>query len=485
MGLFDLRCALSGLSLTGAMARRPFRSAIVLLGEDRGRFVPVFPPVGGHYDRYGRIELWGDDLAQKAHANFACSVLSLLWQAGVVSTTAPTVLARQIARGDFGGDAGALLAHIAQSAFDGFSVSLGGRTLYPCLYREDVAEAIEADTSPDLLAAPPLRLPILDDFGPLPPESVDVLARFGRVLRWADRHGGLRPVDPEDARQHDPEDFDRFAREAYRRDPVLRAFLTAWLASDTEARDARRELESPPAEPPTAPFEPGMIAQVLSARGVAPDECEALVRAAERAADPAAVARVLCATRPANAAVLAEFDGVIGRDGEFHTLRGEIYPDAIVRYLLADLVVIVREGERVVAGQRLTAGESAPADEVRILGPSHVADALTTELAGLLEVSTGRARLLVEPMLEHVRIDETRHRLSAARWDDWFTRNEGLPFRAEVVLTGYPVLLRHVDPTLDAVEAALQRRYELAQRMGEDDVYRLPADLADEPRSAS
>jgi len=482
MGLFDLRCALSGLSLSGAMNPQRFRSAIVLLEDVGGRFAPIFPPVGGHYDRYGRIELWGDDDAQAAHAAWAGAALMLLWEAGILRTNAPSSLARLIDGGDFGDGAGPLLAHIAETAYRGHEVRIDGTLVLSCLYREDVAAEIEADTSPDLLAAEPPRLPLLDAFRPLPPETVDVLARFGRVLRWADRHGGLRPIDLSGAHQHHAEHFDRFSREAYRRDPVLRRLLSRWHRKDMEALDARRQVESPPVEPPAAPFEPAMVARVLDARGVPRDERETLVAAISAATDRDRVVRLLSATPPPIRAVLAEFDGVIGRKKDLFALHNAAFPENPVRYKLTDLEVLVREGDTVMAGQPLTAGEAALDDELRILGASAVVRKMSAELGALLGVSPERARGLLEPMLEHVRIRETGERLSGARWSEWISeRGPSMSLRADPVLTGYPRLVQHVDPTLDEIDAAQARWNELLERLEEDPTrYYLPRDLVDQ-----
>ncbi len=223
MGLYDLRCALSGLSLSGAMGPRSFRTAALLLGEVDGRWTPLLPPVGGHYDRFGRIELWGDSPAEAAHAAWVGVVLELLWKEGILRSDAPTSLAKLIAREAFGGGAGPFLAHVANSVLGGHCVVLGTTRVLPCFYREDVAAEIAADVS--LTAAGPARMPLLDAFAPLPAETADVLARFGRVLCWAERHGGLRPVDADEGSQHDDVDFDGFAREAHRRDPILRRLL--------------------------------------------------------------------------------------------------------------------------------------------------------------------------------------------------------------------------------------------------------------------
>lgn len=475
MGLYDLRCALSGLSLTGGTGPRSFRTAAVLLGEIDGRWTPLLPPVGGHYDRYGRVELWGDSPAEAAHASFVGVVLELLWQDGVLRSDDPARLAALVAGEDFGGGPGPFLAHVADGVHRGHHVVLGTTRVSPCFYREDVAAEIASDAS--LQAAEPARFPLLDAFAPLPAETVDVLARFGRVLRWAGRHGGLRPVSTDDGSQHGDAHFDRFAREAHRRDPILRRLIEGWQRADIEAQDAWRAYHEPPPGPPSLRFEPSMVAPVLAASGVPPAERAALAAAVASAAEPDRVARLLSAASSERPAILAHFDGTIERRGDRVLLRNPGFPDDPAIYVPGDHVLVVGDGDQVVAGAPLSEGEVDLHGLIRILGAAVVAEQLSAALGVLLGMTAGRAMTLVSPMVQHLRVCDTGEWVSLARWGVWCDEGELGDLRGEPALMGYPALVAHVDPSLADIEAAQARRRELAQRLEDPDRYYLPREL--------
>ena len=476
MGLYDLRCALSGLSLSGAMGPGSFRTAALLLGEVDGRWTPLLPPVSGHYDRYGRIELWGDSPAEAAHASWVGVVLELLWKEGILRSDAPTSLTTLVARDEFGGRAGSFLAHVANSVQGGHRVVLGTTRVLPCFYREDVAAEIAADVA--LNAAEPARMPLLDAFAPLPAETVDVLARLGRLLHWAERHGGLRPVDINDGSQHDNADFDRFAREAHRRDPVLRRLLDRWHRADIEAQDAWRAFLEPPSLPRSLSFDPSMVAPVLAASGVALDERSALAAAVASAADPAQVARLLSAAPSETPAILAAFDGTIERRGDRVLVRNAAFPDDPAIYVPGSHhVLVVRDGDQVAAGASLSEGEVDPHGLIRILGAEIVAERLSEALGALLGLTAARAMTLVSPMLKHTRLSDAGEVVSLARWGAWWDEGNLGDLRSELALMGYPALLAHVDPSLEDIEASQARRGQLEQRLEDPDRYYLPRDL--------
>lgn len=477
MGLYDLRCALSGLSLSGRMGPGSFRTAVLLVGEEDGRWAPLLPPVSGHYDRYGRVEMWGEGPAEAVVAAWVGVVLGLLTEAGVLQNDAPERLAQLHARGDFGDGPGPLLALVAESVHREARVTIGATRVRPCFYREDVADEISAD--PSLAGVPAARLPLLDAFAPWPPEVEAALVRLGRVLAWAERHGGLRPVGSDEGHQHDDEDFDQFAREAYARDPILRRMLARWHRHDMEALDLWREIQTSPARSPALRFEPAMIDPVLRGRGVAPTERAALAAALASAGDPARVGRLLAAAPSSSPAVLAEFDGRVElRGGRIHLHHAEVN-ELVATYVPGELPLRVEDGARVVAGTPLTTGEADAHDLLRIFGAEYVAATLSEELGELLGLPRERARTLVEPMLQHVRVVETGTLVSMARWEEWFAENEPREMCGELALTGYPTLLTHVDPTLASVEAARDRRLRLMNQLEDPDRYHLPRDLVE------
>lgn len=474
MGFYDLRCALSGLSLHGAMGPGRHRTAALLVGEVDGRWVPLLPPVGGHYDRYGRVELWGDDPAEAIHAAWVGAVLELLWQAGALRSDAPRKLASHMASGEFGGGAGPFLAHVAESVQDGHGVYIGAVRVRPCFYREDVAAEIAADAS--LASAEPARLPLLDDFAPLPPETTATIKDLGRVLRWSERHGGLRPVGVDDGNQHFFTDFDRFAREAYQRDPILRRLLSRWHREDMAALADRREFFEPPYRP-TSPFDLNDLEPVLAADGVPPAEREALIAAVVAASDPHQVARILGAERSPDAAILAEFAGTIALRGDRMHLHHATIAECSATYLIGERRPRVRDGDSVAVGERLSDGDEDPHELLRIFGAAHVLDRLSALLGGLLGLTAAQAGTLIAPMLRHATVCDTGERVSLARWQAWFEAGQLDDLRAELALTGYPALRVHVDPPLAAIEAAQERRHRLAHRLEDPDRYYLPRDL--------
>src|SRR5262249_25766897 len=146
-----------------------------------------------------------------------------------------------------------------------------------------------------------------------PPEaSRAILERFRRVLRHVGARGGLRPVIADDAEQHDDEDLDRLAQEAWDAgDPVVRELLDRWERDDAAERELGLPFPETVAERARAarPVTLDDVAQVLRRRGVS--GAEAMASAIDRVPDRDRVLEILRAQRPARAAALADRDGVV------------------------------------------------------------------------------------------------------------------------------------------------------------------------------
>jgi hypothetical protein len=122
--------------------------------------------------------------------------------------------------------------------------------------------------------------------------------------------------------------------------------------------------------------------------------------------------------------------------------------------------MIVAEGARVRAGERLTEGERDVHDLVPILGTGSAADALIDALAPHLDLGRERLAVLVEPMLGHLAIEQTLQRISAEEWDRLWEagvlQEHGLYGRQ--LVTSYATLAAHVEPSLGEILAERARR---------------------------
>ena len=449
MGVFDLRCCLSGLSVHPRARSKRFGTTMLLLEEVEGLWVPATPPVTGVYDRYGRIELY--DRRAPDHADWVGATLELLWDEELLRSTYPDGLDHlQSLRHP----AAIYLGHAADSVFNRFRLELEGARIQPCVFRADVGDAIaeSPESAPSqeesqLLAEPPTQASVLAYAGWLmaqgrtvealmarrwfaraeagifdgpPAASRAIQGRFRRILRYAARHAPLRPFTLDDSGQHYDDDFARFAQEAWDRgDPVLRTLLDAWERGDRQAEEARLALRDTPLERAwiATPVTLELVARVLRAWEL-PNHDE-LLGAIERAPARAKILQILSASRAQDAE--AE---------RFHQL-------------------LETEG-------RLAATE-----------------ALVAALASCLDLDPDNLEALVRPMFAHVAIVQAERRVSAHTFSAWFDAGllEHHSIYASELLSSYAAIAEHVDPSFEEILAAAERR---AAALAEDeDAFRL------------
>lgn len=448
MGLFDLRCCLSGLSVHPRVRPKRFGTTMLLLEEVEGLWVPATPPVTGVYDRYGRIELY--DRRAPDHADWVGATLELLWDEELLRSTYPDGLdhLRSLRH-----PAAIYLGHAADSVFNSFRLELEGARLRPCVFRADVGDAIadspESAPTPEeaqLLAEPPTpasreayatwlaaqgrtvearmvrrwfaraEVGIFD--GP-PAESREILERFRRILRYASRHAPLRPFTLDDSGQHYDEDFARFSQEAWDRgDPVLRTLLDAWERGDRETEEARLALCDTALERgwSATPVTLALVGRVL--RSWELPNHDDLLGAIERSPARAKILQILSAPRAQDAG------------GRFHEL-------------------LETEG-------RLAATE-----------------ALVAALASGLDLDSDNVEALVRPMFAHVAIVQAERRVSARTFDAWYDAGllERHSIYAKELLSSYAAIAEHVDPSFEEILAAAERR--AAALADDEDAFRL------------
>ncbi len=473
---------------------------MLMLEETEGLLVPVLLPVAGTYDRYGRI-----DHSAGEHAEWIDCLLELWWEAGTLCSTYPDGLDHE--RG-LTGPAVHILGHAADSVFNRFTLELMGRKVHPCLYRNDVAREIIASSEnwPNLeeqnmcSRSPMVYADWLEELGrpiqaayqrrqhelgetgllgQLSEATQEVADRFACILRYAEKRGGLRPINSEDADQHSYQDMDRFAQDAWDSgDPILCRMLKEWHDHDLLADEEALPFHESARERACAANPVGLnaIAEVLGKQWdpavvVVPAVVAEIVSAIEGAADQERVLRILQAIRPPDAEQLAEFDGLIAIHDETLTITCERFPNLDPsEYVIKGKQVQVANGARVAAGDPLTKGAQDIHQTMRIFGEQCVIDRLVDELQPLLEITPERLLYLVEPMTQLILITNSHHRVSRPMWERWFEEgvltNRGI--RAEPVVTSYATLADHVDPSFDEVLAEATRRDDLPCELDKD-----------------
>jgi hypothetical protein len=208
MGLFDIRCSLTSVATTwfardevfdrrrAADGRRADTCSMFLVVREDDRWRPWTPPISGTYDRYGRIELWPEDI--NPLTEWAGERLWSLYQRGRIETSWPEDLecARDATRVE------AVLAHGAQTEFNAVDLRIDGRPTRACIVMDLFADAIERAT-----ARKPESLDdaLFDWFGgedslgaelfvDAPNASLSQWQRYSALRRYADAQGGLRSI---------------------------------------------------------------------------------------------------------------------------------------------------------------------------------------------------------------------------------------------------------------------------------------------------
>lgn len=207
VGLFDLRCGVSGLPTgwrpTGGRVGISMFLLEPVLASDPDAPVawqPWTPPVRGCYDRYGGIELWPADITPET--NFIGERLESLLQRGALVSSWPEDLASASPR------AGRtaverILGHGAETVYNRVKLTIDGAPVAACIVLERVVDAIagapRAVQDADAWFAPGGAGK--RHFADLPVSARAQLARHAAVLAYARARGGLTPIRSEDLGQ--------------------------------------------------------------------------------------------------------------------------------------------------------------------------------------------------------------------------------------------------------------------------------------------
>jgi hypothetical protein len=259
MGLFDLRCGISGLSTTfwpptADDKPREQRStcSMFLLEELGGALVPWTPPVSGTYDRYGGIELWPED--ESAYTTWVGNQLLALVNRGALVTSWAANL-------DAAYDVTGILKHGAETVYNDVKLAIDGRRVAACIVLDQVADAIlAADPSPvtTIAAAVAELFPPGGAgrayFAEPPASALAQLVRYTSAARYARARSGFKPINRDDTGQQKDDDVRRYARVAWERHdgPIRRYIETCapdwaarWSKSRAQAESRERALEAP------------------------------------------------------------------------------------------------------------------------------------------------------------------------------------------------------------------------------------------------
>jgi len=200
MGFYDLRCALTGLSLRGQTCDT------VLLRRREGRPQPIWGTIRGPYNRLGSIDDPPRHAAELAHLREAIErhVLSGRWveRGDTVSAADPFFERFEPSR------------HVVQLDGDELSVRLVHHRIVQHLEREHAAPTASSEA---LFARVFARI---EPFAPYAPLDLDAgLRRLEAIRAWL----GARPFLPvRMPEQHTDDDVARSIRDAKKRAPALR-----------------------------------------------------------------------------------------------------------------------------------------------------------------------------------------------------------------------------------------------------------------------
>jgi hypothetical protein len=263
MGLFDLRCGISGLSTTfwpPYEGDKPLEvrstCSMFLLEELDGALVPWTPPVSGTYDRYGGIELWPQD--ESDYTKWVGERLfSLISREALVSSWREDLAAAN--------DVTGVLKHGAETVYNNVTLTIDERRVAACIVLDQVADAIAADDPAPVTSIAgavaelfPAGGAGLDYFAKPPASALSQLRRYASVARYAARtRRGFKPITSDDARQQRDDDVRRYARSAWEQhEGPIRRYIEAckpdWVArwkKSTDQAESREQALKAPAKP--------------------------------------------------------------------------------------------------------------------------------------------------------------------------------------------------------------------------------------------
>ena len=187
MGLFNVRCGVSGMSTSWRPAGAYSDISMFLVERVDYEWLPLTPPVRGAYSGYGGIELWPVD--RNDETDWIGAVLEDLVATGRLVTSWPADLVRR------GEDPAVqrILNHGRETVFNGVTLTIDGAPVSACIVLGPVVDAIaEADPQADASTWFPRDGAGRALFSDLPTNPQH--GRHAAVLAYARAHGGLHPL---------------------------------------------------------------------------------------------------------------------------------------------------------------------------------------------------------------------------------------------------------------------------------------------------
>ncbi len=253
MGLFNVRCGVSGMSTSWRPSGAYSDISMFLVERVADEWLPLTPPVRGAYSGYGGIELWPED--RNDETDWIGAVLEDLVATGRLVTSWPADLVRR------GEDPAVqrILNHGCETVFNGVTLTIDGAPVSACIVLGPVVDAIaEADPHADASTWFPRDGAGRALFFDLPANPQH--GRHAAVLAYARAHGGLHPLRGGVDQIGDDAEHRIHARLAWDRErapgPLRRLFTrtqpqwaAAWQREADEAAALARAVASASARP--------------------------------------------------------------------------------------------------------------------------------------------------------------------------------------------------------------------------------------------
>lgn len=207
MGVFDLRCGVSGLPTGWRPTDGRVGVSMFLLEPARPddpdapvTWQPWTPPVRGCYDRHGGIELAPADITPETA--FIGERLASLLRSGALVSSWPEDLGTANPRAS-GTAVERILGHAAETVYNRVQLTIDGAPVAACIVLERVVDAIagapRAVQDADAWFAPGGAG--RRHFADLPASARPQLARHAALLAHARTRGGLTPIRSDDPGQ--------------------------------------------------------------------------------------------------------------------------------------------------------------------------------------------------------------------------------------------------------------------------------------------
>lgn len=256
MGLFNVRCGVSGMSTSWRPGDKYADISMFLVERVGDEWLPFTPPVRGAYSGYGGIELWPEDRTDET--DWIGAVLDDLIASGRIVTSWPADLVRH----DREPAVQRVLNHGRETVFNAVTLTIDGAPLSACIVLGPIVDAI-ADADPRADPTPwfPQGGAGRALFSDLPPTPQH--ARHAAVLAYARAHGGLHPLRGDVDQIGDDAEHRANARLAWDRErepgPLRRLFTRVaphWTAAWQREADAAAALARAVASASARPYAP-------------------------------------------------------------------------------------------------------------------------------------------------------------------------------------------------------------------------------------